>query len=254
VSGALRPPASLPSALLALLALAVFCAAVPGAAAAAPSAVIRPSFAPDSPGARTSFAFAYTLRDPEGEGEVPSPLRTMQVRLPAGLGIDLRGAAGCAPARLRSGGPAACPASSLLGRGHAQLEVHAGSQSIPEDAVVSAVRIPDRAGHPALAIFGRGDTPLQEQTISTATLLADKAPYGARLAVSIPPIPTLVLEPDASIISFSLTLGGVRPHAAGAFTVPRRCPPAGFPFAAEFGFADGSRTTATARVRCPGHA
>jgi hypothetical protein len=176
----------------------------------------------------------------------------MIVRLPAGLGIDLRGVASCAPARLRSGGPGACPASSLLGAGHAQLEVHAGSQSIPEDAVISAVRTPDRAGHPALAIFGRGDTPLQEQTLSPATLLADRAPYGARLAVSIPPIPTLVLEPDASIISFSLTLGGRRSHGSGAITVPRRCPAGGFPFAAEFGFADGSRATAAARVACPG--
>jgi hypothetical protein len=250
VTGALRPRAPLACV---LLALAGCCAAAPGARAQTPSAVIRPSFTPDAPGARTSFTFAFTLRDAEGEGGVPPPLRTMLVRLPAGLGIDLRGVASCAPARLRSGGPAACPARSLLGRGRSQLEVHAGSQSIPEDAVVSALRIPDRAGRPALAIFGRGDTPLQEQTISTATLLADRAPFGAKLAVSIPPIPTLVLEPDASIISFSLTLGGVRAHAAGALTVPRRCPVGGFPFAAEFGFAGGSRATATARIRCPVH-
>jgi hypothetical protein len=249
VTRALRPPASL---ICLLVSLAGCCAAAPGAAAQAPSAVIRPSFTPDVPGARTSFTFAFTLRDAEGEGGVPPPLRTMVLRLPGGLGIDLRGVANCRPARLRSGGPAACPAGSLLGRGHSQLEVHAGSQSIPEDAVVSAVRIPDRAGHPALAIFGRGDTPLLEQTVSTATLLADRAPYGAKLAVSIPPIPTLVLEPDASIISFSLTLGGVRAHAAGALTVPRRCPAGGFPFAAEFGFADGSRATATVRAHCPG--
>jgi hypothetical protein len=72
------------------------------------------------------------------------------------------------------------------------------------------------------------------------------------LAVSIPPIPTLVLEPDASIISFSLAIGGSRSHAAGAVTVPRRCPAGGFPFAAEFGFADGSRASAAAHVPCPG--
>jgi hypothetical protein len=117
--------------------------------------------------------------------------------------------------------------------------------------VISAVRTPDRAGHHTLAIFGQGDTPLQEQTLSTATLLADRAPYGARLAVSIPPIPTLVLEPDASILNFSLTLGGPRAHAAGAITVPRRCPVGGFPFAAEFTFSDGSHAVATARVPCP---
>jgi hypothetical protein len=235
------------------LALAACCAAAPRAVAQPASAVIRPSFSPDALGARTSAAFAFTIRDPEGEGEVPPPLRSMVLHLPAGLGIDLRGVATCAPQRLRSRGPAACPPRSLLGRGHARLEVHAGSQAIPEDAAITAVRTPDRAGHPALAIFGHGDTPLQEQTLSTATLLGDRAPFGAMLSVSIPPIPTLVLEPDASVISFSLTLGGARAHAPGAIAVPRRCPAGGFPFAAEFGFADGTGAAATARVPCPGH-
>jgi hypothetical protein len=234
------------------LALAYGVAAPSTALAQPASAVIRPSFSPDAPGARTAVAFAFTIRDPEGEGEVPPPLRSMVVHLPAGLGVDLRGVATCAPQRLRSRGPAACPSRSLLGRGHARLQVHAGSQAIPEDATITAVRTPDRAGHPALAIFGHGDTPLQEQTLSTATLLGDRAPFGARLSVSIPPIPTLVLEPDASVISFSLTLGGAGAHA-GALTVPRRCPEAGFPFAAEFGFADGTRAAATARVPCPSH-
>jgi hypothetical protein len=132
------------------------------------------------------------------------------------------------------------------------LEVHAGSQSIPEEAQLSAVRATDRGGRPTFAIYGQGQTPLQQHTISTATVSRDAAPYGSRLTVSVPPIPTLVLEPDASIISLSLTLGGGRAHAAGALTVPRRCPAGGFPFAAEFGFAGGSRATATARVRCPG--
>lgn len=236
----------------ALLATTGCSALVPGAFAEAPIAAIHPSFAPDAAGARTSFTFAYTIQG--AEEAVPPPLRSMVLHLPAGLGIDLRGVASCAPARVRSGGPAACPARSLLGRGHAQLEVHAGSQSIPEDAAISAVRIPDRAGHPALAIFGKGDTPLQEQTTSTATLLADNAPFGSKLTVSIPPIPTLVLEPDASILSFSLTLAGARAHTGGIVTVPRRCPAGGFPFRAEFGFGDGSSVAATARLPCPGHA
>jgi hypothetical protein len=225
------------------------CAAAQGAGPHAPSAVIRPSLTPDARGARTSFAFAFTLKD--AEGGVPPPLRTMIVHLPAGLGIDLRGVASCAPARLRNGGPAACPARSLLGRGHSQLEVHAGSQSIPEDAVISAVRTPDRGGHASLAIFGRGETPLQQQTISMATIAQDRSPYGAKLTVTIPPIPTLVLEPDASIISFSLTLGAAQAQAAGVITVPRRCPTGGFPFAAEFTFADASRAGGTAHVPCP---
>jgi hypothetical protein len=232
-----------------LLAVAICGTAAAGASAQEPTAGIRPSFTPDVPAARTAFTFAFRLQD--GEGGVPPPLRSMVVHLPAGLGFDLGGVASCTPLQLQRHGPAGCPARSLVGRGHAVLEVHAGSQSIPEEAVVSALRAPDRGGHTALAIFGRGETPLQQQAISTATLLPDRAPYGAELRVSIPPIPTLVYEPDASIISFSLTIGGPRGHTAGAVTVPRHCPQGGFPFAAEFSFADETRAGASAHVPCP---
>jgi hypothetical protein len=242
-----RPVAT--TAACSLLALAG-CFTAPVASAQAPAASIHASFAPDTPGARTSFTFAYRLRD--REGGVPPPLRGMVVRLPAGLGLNLRGVASCPLARLQRRGPSGCPRRSLLGRGHALLEVHAGSQSIPEEAVVSAVRAPDRSGHAALALFGQGETPLQQQTISTATLLPDRAPYGTRLTVSIPPIPTVVYEPDASILSFTLVIGGPRAHGAGGVTVPRHCPAGGFPFAAEFAFADGSRAGATAQIPCPG--
>jgi hypothetical protein len=232
-----------------LLALASCWAAVPVAFAQAPTAGIRPSFKPDAPAARTALTFAFTLQD--AEGGVPAPLRSMVVHLPAGLGLSLGGAPGCGLTRLRTSGPAGCPARSLVGRGHALLEVHAGSQSIPEEAVLSALRAPDRGGHAVLAIFGQGETPLQQQTISTATVLADRAPYATKLKVSIPRIPTVVYEPDASILSFSLTIGGPRAHGPVAITVPRHCPAGGFPFAAEFTFADQSRAAATAHVPCP---
>jgi hypothetical protein len=232
-----------------LLALASCCTVVPGALAQTPTAGIRASFQGAASAARAAFTFGFTLHD--AEAGVPPPLRSMVAHLPAGLGFDLGGVASCRLARLQGSGPAGCPARSLVGRGHALLEVHAGSQSIPEEAVLSAVRVPDRAEHPALAIFGQGETPLQQRTISTATVLADRAPYGARLKLSVPPIPTVVYEPDASILSFSLTIGGPGAHATGAVSLPGRCPAGGFPFAAEFTFADGSRASATAHVPCP---
>jgi hypothetical protein len=232
-----------------VLALASSASAAPGAGAQETTARIHASFTPDARAARTAFTFAFNVQD--AEAGVPAPLRSMVVHLPAGLGLDLRGVERCTPARLQGRGPAACPARSLIGGGHALLQVHAGSQSIPEEAVVSALREPDRGGHPTLAIFGQGETPLQQHTTSIATLLPDRAPYGAELKVSIPPIPTVVYEPDASIISFSLTIGGPRARA-GAVTVPRHCPSGGFPFAAEFTFADQSHAGATAHVPCPG--
>jgi hypothetical protein len=230
-----------------LLGLACLLGAAPASSAQALQAEIRPSLSPDQLGARAAFTFAFTLG--ASEGAPPPPLRVVVVHLPAGLGLDVRGVATCPPGRLRSGGAAACPAGSLIGRGRSVLEVHAGSQTIPEEATVKALRGPDRRGRMQLEIVGQGETPLQQRTISTAGLSADRAPFGSELSVLIPPIPTLAFEPDASILSWSLTVPA--PGARGLLTVPRRCPTGGFPFAADFGFADHTHVRASARVRCP---
>jgi hypothetical protein len=180
----------------------------------------------------------------------------MVVRLPAGLGISVRGVGICAKSRLRRRGAAGCPAGSLVGRGHAQMSVHAGSLTVPEEATITAFRGPNRGSRPTFEFFGQGETPLDQSSISTGVLESAGAPYGSKLKVSIPPIPTLMLEPDASVVSMSMTVGDIgrspRAHAAaGSISVPRSCPAGGFPFAASFTFADGSTTSASATVPCP---
>ncbi len=237
----------------AILALAL-CATLPAFAQADTMATIHPSFLPDRLGAST--AFTLVSRFSGGENGVPAPLSKMVVHLPASLGIGLRGVSTCPPARLLRRGASGCPSSSLVGRGHALLDVHAGSQTIPEEATLWALRGPSQGGRPMLEIFGQGETPLDESSLSTAVLGPDSAPYGSKLTVSIPPIPTLVGEPNASFVSLSLTIGGVdqssRAYAAGGtITVPRSCPSGGFPFATEFTFADHSTASTTATAACP---
>jgi hypothetical protein len=237
-----------------LSALASCCCIAPAAhALAQTSAGIQPSFQPYRLGA--SAALTLALGFGGGAEQVPAPLRRMVLRLPVGLGINLAGVTVCAKSRLRSGGTAGCPPGSLLGRGHALLKVHAGSQTLPEEATVSLFRGPNQGSDPTFEILGHGETPLDETTISTAVLQPDAAPYGSKLTVSVPPIPTLVYEPNASFSSLSLTIGnaGHRPgaHAAGAIALPRSCPAGGFPFAAAFTFADDSVASAGARLACP---
>jgi hypothetical protein len=236
---------------VALLLLAACCS--PAAAQAETGASIHPSFLPDRLGASTALTLAFKFSG--GQEGVPEPLSHAVVHLPAGLGIDLRGVRTCATRRLRQRGARGCPAASLVGRGHALVEAHAGSQTIPEEAVVTAYRGASQSGRPTLAILGQGETPLEERIVFSAVQQPDGAPYGTKLAMSIPPIPTLPGEPNASTVSFSLTVGGgrrPRAHAAaGAITVPHRCPAGGFPFAADFTFADGSSASARAKVPCP---
>jgi hypothetical protein len=209
---------------------------------------IHASLRPDRLGASTAVTLSFRFSAAE-EG-VPAPLSGMVVQLPADLGVNLRGVAICPEARLQSQGPRGCPSRSLLGRGSALLEVRPASQTLREQVSMSAFRGPNHGSSPTLEILGQGETPLDESTISTAVLGPDGAPYGSKLAISIPPIPTLALEPNASFQSFSLTIRG--PGArGGAVTVPRRCPGGGFPFAAGFTFADHSAAGASTAVACP---
>jgi hypothetical protein len=238
---------------LALTACGCLLGATP--ARASTRAALQVSFAPNRPGASTVLRLA--LRFSGGSEGVPTPLRTVVLHMPAGLAIQLRGTRTCAPARLRHLGAAGCPTAALLGRGHARLEVHAGSQTIPEQALLWAFRGPSTAaGAATLAILGVGSTPLAERTISAGVLGGDRAPFGSKLTITVPPIPTVVFEPDASFDSLSLTVGTVANrstgHAPGArIVVPRRCPPGGFPFAATIGFADGSTASANTAAVCP---
>jgi hypothetical protein len=185
-----------------------------------------------------------------GANGVPAPLRGLVLQLPAGLGVDLSGVATCPTAALRARGAAGCPGGSLIGHGRATLEVHAGSQTLPESAAISVFRAPDRGGHRAFAIYGHGQTPLDETTISTAILLSDSPPYGSKLVVTVPPIPTLTFEPDASYITLSLTIGGSR-RAPNPIVIPSHCPRGGFAFAASFSFAGGGHAGESGRLPCP---
>jgi len=243
------------STVVATLSACCACAAATSAVAQTETnASMRPSLLPDRLGA--SSALTLSFRFSGGEAGVPAPLSGMVVHLPSGLTVNLRGVKTCAKSRLQRRGPSGCPAGSLVGRGHALMKVHAGSQAVSEEAAISIFRGPSGSGRPTFEIYGHGETPLDQSSISTAVLQPDAAPYGLKVSVSIPPIPTLVLEPNASVVSLSVTVGGIghtpRAHAAaGSIRVPRSCPAGGFPFAADVAFADGSSASASAVVACP---
>lgn len=216
------------------------------------SATITPSLSPDRLGARASLTF--TIRYAGGEFGVPSPVRRSVLRFPAGMSLDVPSLQSCTAARLRARGPGGCPAQSRLGVGRALAEAHAGSQTITEDVALWAFLGPPRNLEPTFEILAQGYTPLDERFVFSGSVLTDSAPYGERLVMSIPPVPTLPLESDASIVSFSLTVGASRRRSGGqtAVLVPSRCPAGGFPFAAGFTYADGSTGNALARIPCPG--
>jgi hypothetical protein len=242
-------------AVFAALTACCVCAATASAVAQTETnASMRPSLLPDRLGASTTLTLAFGFAG--GAEGVPAPLRGMVVHLPAGLTVNLRSAGICRPSRLRSKGASGCELKSLVGRGHALMKVHAGSLPVPEEAAVSIYRGPNRGSLQTLEILSQGSTPLDERTVLTGVLASDGGRYGSKLTISVPAIPTLVLEPDASFVSLSLTVGGIgrrpRAHAAaGSILVPRSCPVTGFPFAAEFTFAGGATASVGTTVACP---
>ncbi len=214
-------------------------------------AAIRPSFSPDRLGARAAVTFAVHFSG--GESGVPSPVRRAVVQLPPGLSMNIPHLRSCTRQQLQARGASGCPARSLIGTGHALADVHAGAGVESEEAKVWAFLGPPHGLNPTLEILGQGYTPLDERVVITATVLPDHPPYGEELVMSIPAIPSIPYEPNASTVSFSLTVGGARfeKHNPNTAVLPTHCPAGGFPFATEFGYENGTTSTTTATVPCP---
>jgi hypothetical protein len=236
---------------LGIAAVVALCAALPGAAQAGTVASVRPSFAPDRAGASTAFTLKIAFANQQ-EG-IPAPVTGATVHLPAGLGIDLRSASTCPKATLQRNAGRSCPASARIGSGSALVVAHLGTLNLNENASLTAWRGPNQGGQPALEIVGQGLSPLEERVVVSGVLEPDQPPYGQQLVMINPAIPTLPLEPNAALSRFSLTVGSTHAgHAGGGLIrVPRTCPAGGFPFGADFSYADGSTSATTATVPCP---
>jgi hypothetical protein len=176
------------------------------------------------------------------------------LRLPAGLSIEIPRLRICPPARLRAHGVSGCPSQSEIGSGHALVEVRAGSQLITEETQLWAFLGPPKNLEPTFEILGQGRTPIDERVVLSGTVAPATAPFGEELVMKIPPIATLPFEPDASVSSVSLTIGAKSLRSSrdsSAIVVPSSCPLGGFPFAAEFTYADGATGSSPATAVCP---
>jgi hypothetical protein len=235
-----------------LLAAVLVCCTHSAVAQAQTSATIAAALSPNRLNAKG--ALTLTIDYAGEESGVPSPVRRASIELPAGLGLDVPSLRSCSPARLRARGPGGCPMQSKIGGGHAFVEGSAGSQTITERIGLSLFIGPLQSFQPSFEVLGQGYTPLQKRIVLGGTVTPSHAPYGEELVMSIPPIPTLPLEPDASIAKLVLTVGTSADrlaHDANTVVVPGRCPAGGFPFAAEFTYADGTTGSATATAPCP---
>jgi hypothetical protein len=73
--------------------------------------------------------------------------------------------------------------------------------------------------------------------------------FGFQLDLTVPPIPTIPGSPDASVVALS-TLVQARRRGVSYLEAPRVCAGPGLALAATFDFADGSSSSAAARLPC----
>jgi hypothetical protein len=249
---------------VAALSVALLCALAPAAAQATSElASLNASFAPDRLGAPTTITFSFRLST--SEGTAPPPLTGLDLRMPAGMNYTTTqlGLAICQPAALAAKGPAGCSPNSRLGYGSALVEVPFGTGSGHEIPEVQALSGPSPNGNLVVLFYANGLYPVAAQLTFSGEVLPDSGHFGSQLQTTVPPVASVPGGPDVSIVSVTSTIGPSHltyyKHVHGhlvAFrprgvSVPERCPRGGFPFAAEFTFQDGGRTSASTAVPCP---
>lgn len=223
------------------------------------------SFEPDRLGASTTILYGFRITTTSGE--LPSPVTDIDLHIPAGMGLatSTLGLATCEPTVLLLAGPEGCPASARVGYGNALVQVPSEDGTIKENASVEAEFGPPQNENFVVLFYVQGYSPISAQLVLPGELLPDTSPFSGRLNTAIPLIPTWPYGPDVALISFSSTIGPLGltyyKHVHGKFVpfhprgieVPTNCPRAGFPFAADFSFADGTHATARSVVPCPHH-
>jgi len=246
-----------------LLAAALLGSCLPTAAAlAAPSAKISAQFSPERLGQRTTLHFGFQIRG--SRGQVPPALSTVNLSYPNNLGIALSGLglATCTAATLEAG-LSGCEANSIMGFGSALAEIALGTEVVKETALLTILRAENQEGHFALLFNAIGTVPLTANLVFSGALLPAPAPFGGRVSIDVPLVPSVPGAPDVAIVALNATIGpsGVTyfERLAGrtlAYQPPgillgNSCPRGGFPFAAQFGFVDGSHASARTTQPCP---
>jgi hypothetical protein len=245
------------------LAMVLLCLCLATTAGATQSVALGAAFTPYRLGAPTTIELNLQIKAPAGQ--IPSALTEVEVRYPENLGFALSGLglAVCSPATLEASGAGGCPANSIMGGGDAVAELRFGPQLVSENASIAIARAPDQEGHIALLLYASGPSPVNTQILSPAQLLPTSPPFGGRLRMELPLIPSVPGAPDVAIASMRVTLGPLRltyyeqtegstlAYTPKGILLPSTCPRGGFPFAATFSFLDGSHADARSVVACP---
>ena len=239
------------------------CACRAAGAGAAQSVALRVAFAPDRAGARTTIELALRIAGPAGAP--PPPLSSLDLRLPAEMGIATTtlGQENCDPAELIGAGLEGCSANARVGYGTATAVVPLGSENVQETASLNALMGPPAEDRVEILFYVQATRPVFAQLVLPSVVEETQPPYGEELATTVPLVQAWPEGPDLALESFDSTIGPLNltyhRRASGrtiafhprGIRLPRSCPAGGFPFAAVARFLDGTEATGAYRVPCP---
>jgi hypothetical protein len=247
----------------ALAVVLVGCACWAAGASAAQTVKLKVAFNPDRAGARTTIELA--LRISGAGGAPPAPLTSLDLRMPAGMGIATTtlGQDSCDAAELIGSGLQGCSANARVGYGTATAVVPVGSQNVRETASLNTVMGPPAENHLEVLFYVQAAQPVFAQLVLPSVVEEARLPYGEELVTSVPLVQAWPEGPDLALESFNSTIGPLHltyhRHLNGrtiafhprGIRLPRSCPAGGFPFAAVARFLDGTQATGVYRVPCP---
>ena len=135
---------------------------------AAQSAKLQVSLNPKRLGASTTIAFGFQIED-RRRGAAPA-LTQLDVRLPAGMGVDTSGLATCTRSQAGTR-PAGLLEKRTGGTGSVKVQVPLGNVTRPEIAALTVFNGPRKGGRTTLVFDAIGKLPIATQLIFTGVIV-----------------------------------------------------------------------------------
>jgi hypothetical protein len=248
---------------VAVTAVALCSLAPIGSAWAAEKAKLTVGFAPYRLGVNSAFTFAVQVGSTAGA--IPSPVTSMGLRMPAGMGLSSSqlGLSVCRPEALRAGGVAGCPPEAVIGTGKASIVEATSSEQIEIPIAITVLMAPSSHEQTRLFFYAEGQSAMITELFYGGFMTGIAKPLGTLVGATIPLTVGVPGTPPAALTNVAVTLAPrglmyvkhvngrtVRYHPKG-LAVPAVCPPGGFTFGVKLGFADGTYTEPTTRLACP---
>jgi hypothetical protein len=201
-------------------------------------------------GAGAVFQGEGTISGTEYGGS-PPPITEIKVFTPAGVKLHQQGFAICSSTILESHEVQRCPKRSIAGpKGFAVGVVSFGGNRVEETASVQPFFAP--GGNPEFFVEGRA--PVVVEFLATGHVVSSSLPFGMEFIGEVPLIETVPEALDASFVKGTIRVGAAYKQGRKTIsyvTMPKKCPPGGFPVKVEVSFLGGATAEASYKMPCP---